>query len=290
MHLRLGLFGINLDVCGRDPDVLVRTAVAAEAAGWESVWTGEHYVLPVEFAPPSPAPADTPMLDPFVALAVVAARTSTLLIGTGVTVVPLHQPLALAKRVASLDVVSGGRLLFGVGVGYLEPEFEALGAPFDHRGDRTDECLAGMQAIWTEGGSTFDGRFVSFAGVGAEPRPVQRPTPPLHIGGHGVGAFRRAVRHGHGWYGFSLERDAIERCVAGLRAAAAEVERPSNLPPLEISVTPHPRLALDGPTLRRLDELGVARLILLAPSSARRDGDDLVRFVEELPATVPTRR
>jgi probable F420-dependent oxidoreductase len=282
--VKLGLFGINTDACGGgDPDLIVRVAVAAEAAGWESVWTGEHYVLPTEYVPPSPAPGDTPMLDPFLVLGIIASHTSTLLLGTGVTVVPLHQPLALAKRVASLDVLSRGRFLFGVGVGYLEPEFRALEAPFDRRGRRLMDQLAAMQAVWTDEAPSFQGQFLSFDGVRAEPRPLQRPTPPLHFGGYVPHSFRRAVQHGHGWYGFALDLPGIEHCLAGLRAAASEVERPGSLPPLEISVTPHPRLELDKATLDQLAELGVDRLILLPRWRRRIDGEELLRFVEESP-------
>src|SRR5687768_835231 len=163
--MKLGLFGINANACALDPEGAARVAQAAEAAGWESVWTGEHYVLPEPAVPESPARGDMPLLDPFVALAFVAAHTDSLLLGTGVTVVPLHQPLALAKRVASIDRVSNGRFLFGVGVGYLRPEFAALGAPFDHRGDRTVEYLDAMEAIWRVEAPRFQGRFVEYAGV-----------------------------------------------------------------------------------------------------------------------------
>lgn len=273
--MKLGLFGINFNVCARDPAVMTRVAVTAEEAGWESVWTGEHFVLPADFAPPSPAPPDTPMLDTFVALATVAAHTSTLLLGTGVTVVPLHQPLALAKRVVSLDVVSGGRFLFGVGVGYLEAEFRALDTPFDRRGRRLMDHLAAMQAIWTQ---------ESFEGVRAEPRPVQTPGPPLHFGGYVTHSYERAVTQGHGWYGFALDLPQIERCTAELRSVAAGLERPDRLPPLEVSVTPDPRMPLDPETMTRLSELGVDRLILLPPRGAHADGEKLLRFVEEEPA------
>lgn len=274
--MELGYFGINLDLCGARPDVMIRTAVAAEAAGWESVWTGEHYVLPDPRTPSSPAPPETPMLDPFVALGAVAARTTTLRLGTGVTVVPLHQPLALAKRVASVDVLSGGRVLFGIGVGYLREEFDALGAPFEDRGRRTDEALAAMHAIWAG----------PAGGVRAEPAPVQRPGPPVHVGGHVPASFRRAVAHGAGWYGFALDHDATAACVAGLQRAAAEVERPEALGPLEVSVTPNPRTALDAASVARFAELGVDRLILLPPRAGRTDPDALVRFVEDVPASL----
>src|SRR6516225_8273022 len=122
--MHFGLFGINMGPCV-EPEAAVRVARAAEAAGFESVWTGEHVVLPDPQVPPSPLPPEYPLLDPAVALAFLAAQTRTVRLGTGIIILPQRNPLALAKELASLDVVSGGRLLFGVGIGYLKPEFDA---------------------------------------------------------------------------------------------------------------------------------------------------------------------
>jgi probable F420-dependent oxidoreductase len=270
--------------------VAVRVAQAAEAAGWESAWTGEHYVLPDPALGRTPAPPETPLLDPFVALANVAAHTSTLLIGTGVTVVPVHQPLVLAKKVASLDRVSGGRFLFGVGAGYLAPEFAALGVPLAERGARLDEHLDAMRTIWaSEGFARFDGRFTRYADVRAEPRPVQRPGPPLHVGGYVPAAYERAVTRGHGWYGFALDPAGTEACLGALRAAEAAHDRPADLGPLEISITPPPGLRLDAAAFAAYAELGVDRLIVLPPRPPRDAGageiaDALVAFVDDLAA------
>jgi probable F420-dependent oxidoreductase len=280
--MQFGLFAINLDALAADPSAAVRVAIAAEASGWESVWTGEHYVLPDPRVPPSPSRPETPMLDPFVALTNIAAHTSTLRVGTGVTVVPWHHPLVLAKQVASLDRVSGGRFLFGVGVGYLEPEFRALGVPMAARGDRMMEHLDAMRAIWTPGRAGFDGRFVQFDGVRAEPVPLQRPYPPLHFGGHVAASFERAVRHGQGWYGFALGLDATQHAVEGLRQAQGEHDRPAELGDLEISVTPDPHLPLDEATVQAFAELGVTRLIVLPPREGRTDPEETVRFVEDV--------
>jgi len=286
--MKLGLFGINMDLCAADPGVAVRAARAAEAAGWESVWAGEHYVLPDPALGRTPAPPETPLLDPFVALTNVAAHTSTLLVATGVVVVPVHQPLVLAKKVASLDRVSGGRLLFGVGVGYLAPEFAALGVPLAERGARLDEHLDVLQAIWTtDGFARFDGRFSQFADVRAEPRPLQRPGPPLHFGGYVPATYERAVTRGHGWYGFALDPAGTEACLAGLRTAEAGFDRPAELGPLEISVTPRPGVPLDEAGLAAYAELGVDRLVVLPPrpprdASAGEIADALVAFVEDL--------
>jgi probable F420-dependent oxidoreductase len=280
--MRWGLFGINLDVLGRDPAAGVRVAQAVEAAGGESVWTGEHYALPDPRVAPSPSAPDTPMLDPFVALTNIAAHTSTLRVATGVTVVPYHPPLLLAKQVASLDRVSSGRFLFGVGVGYLAPEFEALGVPRADRGARTDDVLDALLAVWAPGRASHDGPYVRFDGIRAEPVPLQRPGPPLHVGGHVPVAYRRAVTRGQGWYGFALDVDATATAIAGLRAAADEHDRPAELGDLEVTVTPHPRVALDPAALAAFADLGVTRLVVLPPREGRDDPDATIRHVEDL--------
>jgi len=284
--VHLGLFLINTDVCATDPAAAVRIAVAAEAAGWESVWTGEHYVLPDPAVPASPAPPDMPMLDPFVALAHLAAHTQTLRLGTGVTVVPVHHPLVLAKQVASLDRVSGGRFLFGVGVGYLEPEFRALGVPLAERASRMDDHLDAMRAIWATAPAVHRGRHVTFSGVRAEPRPLQPSGPPLHVGGYVASSYRRAVTQGHGWYGFALDLAGTEQAVGDLRAALDRYERPAHLGPVEISITPPPTVTLDDATLAGYAALGVTRIIALPPRAGRNDAEAQVRFVDELGARI----
>ena len=279
--MRLGLFLINIDVCATDPAAAVRIAVAAEEAGWESVWTGEHYVLPDPPVPASPTTGDTPMLDPFIALAFLAAHTDTLRLGTGVTVVPVHHPLVLAKRVASIDRVSGGRFLFGVGVGYLAPELRALGVPLAERASRMDDHLDAMRAVW-RGETVHEGRHTSFSGVRAEPRPSRPDGPPLHVGGYVPAAYRRAVTRGHGWYGFALGPVEAATAIGDLRAALERHERPAELGAIEISITPPPGLLLDDDTLAAYAALGVTRLIALPPRAGARGADVQVRFVEEL--------
>jgi probable F420-dependent oxidoreductase len=273
--MRFGLFGINFGACAQ-PETAARVAQAAERAGFESVWTGEHVVLPDPQAPPSPVPAQVPMLDPAVALTHVAAHTQRLRLGTGIIILPQRNPLVLAKELASLDVLSGGRLIFGYAAGYLHQEFAALGIPFADRGARTDEYLDAILALWTQEKPRFAGRFVSFDGIDAQPRPVQQPHPPLVVGGQSPPAYRRAVSHGHGWYGFALDVERTRECLAGLEKAAAEVARPPELGRLEISISPPP--GLDGDGARRYAELGVDRLVLL-PAPAGEEG--LLAFVAE---------
>jgi len=278
--MKFALFGINMGVCS-NPDTAARVAQAAEAAGFESVWTGEHVVLPDPQVPPSPLPPHSSLLDPAVALAFVAAHTKKVKLGTGIIILPQRNPLVLAKELASVDVVSGGRLIFGLGIGYLKPEFDALGIPFDHKGSRSMEYLEAMKAVWSQENPAYQGRFVSFRGIQAKPQPVQKPHPAVVIGGHTAEAFRRAVQHANGWYGFALDLDATARCLAGLKQAAQEVNRPSSLGALEISITPGPGLDLD--MAKRYADLGVQRLI---PFRRAKTEQELLDFVSQTKDTL----
>src|SRR5438093_7197292 len=159
--MKFGLFAVNMGPCV-DPQVAARVAQAAEAAGFDSLWAGEHIVLPDPQAPPSPLPPQAAMLDPTVALAFLAAHTKTVRLGTGIIILPQRNPMVLAKELASLDVLSAGRLIFGLGIGYLRPEFDALGVSFDDKGARAMEYLGAMRAVWTDDKPAFDGRFVAF--------------------------------------------------------------------------------------------------------------------------------
>ena len=211
--------------------------------GCDSIWAGEHVVVPSPRVAPSPMEATDPIVDPLVHLAFVAAATERVLLATGIIILPQRNPLVLAKQAASLDVLSRGRLLLGIGAGYLEPEMTAVGVAMADRGARTDDYLAAMRALWSRPGPVeYHGRFADFGGVDAHPRPVQPDGPRIVVGGHTPAAFRRAVRHGHGWYGFGLTADDVARCLDGLDAAARDVDRPSELGNLEITVTPRHRL------------------------------------------------
>jgi probable F420-dependent oxidoreductase len=238
----------------------VRVAKAAETAGFDSLWAGEHHVIATSS---SRIPANARFLNPVVALTFMAAHTRTIRLGTGILLLPQHQPLILAKELASLDVLSGGRLMVGIGVGWAEAEFEALGVPFRERGARADEYLAAMRAIWSEETPDFHGRFVSFHDVRAYPHPVQQPNPPIIIGGRAPAVLRRTVEQANGWYGFALDLEETASVLAELREAARRYHRPESLGGLEISVAP--RVPIDKETAQRFAELGVHRLILIPP-------------------------
>jgi len=247
--------------------VLIRTVQQAEVAGLESVWAGEHVVLPDPRVAPSPMEPTESILDPVVALTFAAAVSTRLRLGTGVIILPQRNPLVLAKELASLDVLARGRLIFGVGVGYLEPEFRALGVELKNHGPRSDEYLAAMRSIWSDERPGFDGRFFSFGGVNAYPRPVQQPTPALVIGGRSAAAYRRAVEQAHGWYGFGMSPEQAAAALSDLRAAGERWPRPSALAELEISITP-PSGEVTRELVARYADLGVDRLILRPPHQA----------------------
>jgi len=274
--MKFGLFGINNGPCAF-PKCAAAVARAAEEAGFESVWTGEHVILPDPQAPPSPVPANYPMLDPAIALAFVAAHTTKIRLGTGIIILPQRNPVVLAKELASTDVLSNGRLIFGIGVGYLKPEFDAIGAPFDHKGARSEEWLAAMIALWSMPQPEFSGRWVKFKGVNAMPRPVQQPHPEIVFGGHTMEAYSRAARLAKGWYGFAQDLDGTAKCVEGLKAACKAAGR--RFEDVEVSITPNARVKVDRDTAKRYADLGVSRLILLQRGT---DEGELLKGVSEV--------
>src|SRR4051812_23042356 len=167
-RLHFGLFGLNTGPCSY-PEGATHIARVAEDVGWESLWVGEHVVLPEPRTQASPMNPRDRILDPVITLTYLAAHTHRLKLGTGVIILPQRNPLVLAKQLASLDVLAQGRLILGVGAGYLEPEFRAIGVPLEDRGTRTDEYLAAMKALWAMEQPAFHGRYVDFGGVQAFP-------------------------------------------------------------------------------------------------------------------------
>lgn len=264
--MKIGIFGINNGPLAQ-PERMLAVAREAESAGIESLWTGEHIALPDPHVAPAPVPPEYPMLDPSAALSFLAAATERIRLATGIIIVPQRNAVELAKELASVDVLSGGRLIFGIGVGYLKPEFDALGISFASKGPRTDEAIDAIRALWMQPKPSFHGRFISFSGINAFPRPVQQP-PPVVVGGWSPGALRRSVERGDGWYGFALDVESTRACVEGLRDAAKRFERPSELGTLELSVTP-PAGDIDAATVAQYAELGIDRLVLLPGSFGR---------------------
>jgi probable F420-dependent oxidoreductase len=216
------------------------------------------------------------MVDTAVALAYIASATTTIGLGSGIIILPQRQPAVLAKSLASLDHLSGGRLIFGLGVGYLEPEMTACGVPLAGRGRRSDEYLAAMRLLWTTDAASFQGEFVTFDSVTANPKPAQSSIPVV-VGGHTAAAARRAVQLAHGWYGFMRSVETVQADLAMLAEAADRHGRPDELGRLEISITPPGRLKPGD--LEAYAELGVDRLIL--QPGGHRSEDELLAYVEQ---------
>ena len=272
--MKFGLYGLHKG-SSVEPDTLARRALLAEEAGFESLWIGDHVALPLS----APDPPDEPRLELVVILAHLAALTTRVLLATGVAILPLRHPVLLAKQMASLDVLSKGRLIVGIGVGHVEQELEALGASVADRGARTDEYLAAMLALWDEPTPSFEGRFVSFSGVMERPRPVQQPHPPIVCGGHSPAAYRRAIEVANGWYGWGMDPEQTAEAMNQLREAGNRYERPAGLGDLEITITPPAKFDVD--MAHRYADLGVHRLVIQSHTSEGSAIDDLIETVSE---------
>jgi probable F420-dependent oxidoreductase len=285
--VKFGLYSINYGTCG-DPESLVRVAQYAEAAGLDSVWAGEHIVLPSPKPPDYDYGPEIPFLDAIVALALAAANTTSITVGTAILELPLHQPVLLAKQLASVDRIAAGRLVVGVGVGYLAPEFAALGVPLDERTTRTDEYLEAMRALWTMTAPEFHGRHVDFAGVDAQPRPVQAGGPPIMIGGNSALARRRAIANGRGWMPAGFDLDATRAARAALDRDLGELDRPASLGPFDFTII-SPQSPLDRDLVDTYRELGVDRLVVLPGAHVVTERphhavpiDDILRTVDHV--------
>jgi probable F420-dependent oxidoreductase len=282
----LGLVGVNLGPCATAHGI-TKLGALAEELGYDSIWVGDHVVLPSPRVEPSPLEPEHVVLDPLVTLALLAAVTKHVRLATGVLILPQRNPVVLAKQLASLDFLSQGRVIFGMGVGYLEPEMRAIGVPMQGRGARADEYLQAMRSLWEDKSPAYQGHHIQFADVDAHPRPTQNPIPVV-VGGHGVKAHRRAVRYGDGWYGFSLDRRATATQIDSLRREAQVAGR--DLDKFTITVTPSE--PLDREVIRDYAELGVHRLVVrlsaLVPGF-RRSGIPLSEYESVVQANAPGR-
>jgi probable F420-dependent oxidoreductase len=268
------------------PERIAAHVRAAEDLGFESVWIGEHMILPTVSQskyPYSadgrfPAPPDVPFHDPMIALGYAAALTTKIKLATGILVVPLRNAIATAKAVASLDVLSHGRVIFGVGVGWWAEEFAVVGAPFIDRALRTREYLELMKELWTADEPVYRGKTVGVEGVRFYPKPVQKPHPPIVVGGTSELALKRTVRYGDGWYGVAKSLDETRALIDRLRGLERDANRSA---PVEITLslrTGHP-ITLEE--VKRLGETGVDRALVGMPLRAFSE-DELARFRDDV--------
>ena len=225
-------------------------ATMAEEMGFDSIWVSEHVF---NAGPVHQRLGGRPYYDPLAILSYVAAITTRIGLGTSVLVLPYHNPIRLAKTAATLDVMSGGRLILGVGVGALEQELNALGARLAERGAIVDEAIAIMKELWTQEDPTYQGRYHSFSGMKFSPKPIQKPHIPLLVGGNSPGAIRRAARHGNGWHPTALPPAELTRKIEYLREQAEATGRDLSEVPVSI------RLDMDIPRGTRGEPAGQSR-------------------------------
>lgn len=273
-----------------EPETIVMAAGLAEEAGFHSIWASDHVILvdthersSYPYSPDRTFPtaaAQFDMLDPFVTLAFVAAHTRTIRIGTGICLVPERNPVITAKEVASLDRLSGGRLDFGIGIGWLREEFDALGVPWERRAARTTDYLAAMRALWSQDCVDYEGEFCAFSGVRSYPKPVQRPHPPIICGGESEAALRRAADLGDGWYGMNVSVEAARACIHKVSEYAKAAGRAKEL---HFSINPGMGQRISRDEMEELRDVGVDQIIM---GSFAASAQEVREEIERLAADV----
>lgn len=257
-------------------------AVRADELGFESVWMSDHLVFPLDLSgsphpgeEAPPVPPTTPVYDAFAWLAFIAAKTRRVRLGTNVYLLGLRHPFAAARAVQTLDIVSGGRAEIGIGAGWLRQEFAAAGLDPRSRGRRLDEALAVCKRLWSEEVVEHHGEFFDFGPVAFEPKPVQKPWPPIHVGGDSEAALRRAALHGNGWYGLAADPASAAAQTRRLRELLGEAGREGE--PFEVTLGGRLRAPED---LAAWEQAGVDRLVVSPWTRSRDWREGLEAFAE----------
>ena len=266
--MQLGVFSVQTEYT-IDIAVLARRA---EEMGFESIWVAEHPIIPEKTTCPYPGSANGEIpdaafriTDPFIALARASAVTEKLKLGTAICLVPEHNPLHLAKRVATLDMYSKGRFLFGIGAGWNKEETEIMGGDFEHRWTQTRESIEAMKELWGTEESEFHGKHYDFPAVYSFPKPARKPHPPIHLGGVAANVFKRVVAWGDGWMPYRITPVEVERGRQKLHELATDAGRD----PASIEVTVFtPPSGID--LMKRYEDAGADRLLV----ELRETGED----------------
>jgi probable F420-dependent oxidoreductase len=274
---------IGISLAMLNPSLWTEATLLADALGYESVWMPEHLVIPVQLAGSPiagaehpPVPPDVPVFEVFTYLGFLAGQTNQIRFGTYVYNIGLRHPLATARAVTTLDVLSGGRFEFGIGASWLRPEWDAVGLDFDSRGRRIDEAIEVCRRLWSEDVVEHHGEFFDFEPVMFVPKPVQSPWPPLHFGGDGPAALRRAALTGDGWIPLNHTMAEIPAAARTMARRRRDAGRPSEV---EISLAAN---SADGDDLRRFAEAGVHRALVRPWSSSKHALDGMRRFADEV--------
>lgn len=266
------------------PELIADFGRIIEERGFHSIWVPEHVVFFRDYASRYPYSENGKLpgnpdgvMEPLTALTFLAAHTERVRLGTGVCLVPQRNPIYTAKQVADVDYLSKGRLDFGIGIGWLREEFGALGIPWERRADRTRECVAVMKTLWCDEISSFEGEFYSVPECMQNPKPAQKPHPPLYFGGESEPALRRVADLGQGWFGYNLTSEQLEASLERLDTLLAEAGRSRS----DVKIQASPRGACDGDTLVRFRDLGTDQLVL---PLFGRDADSLRKRADALAA------
>ena len=259
------------------PEFVARLATGSEENGFASLWVTEHAVLFDDYASRYPyaengripAGGRAAFLAPFSTLAFLAARTEKIRLGTGICLVPQRNPVYTAKDVATVDWLSGGRVDFGIGIGWLAEEFAALAVPFEQRAKRCSEYIEVMRRLWCDETSRYEGEFYVLPACRQYPKPVQKPHPPIHVGGNSDAALRRVARYGDGWYGYGIDPEATGERV---RHLSDELERRGRaIDDIDVSVCPAENLVPDLDVVKRYRDVGVSQVVFLVASTGVED-------------------
>ena len=285
--MRIGLFTLGLGTAA-EPDVIRAVAQTAERTGVATLWAAEHVVLfdryesayPYSPTGAFPLGAQADWLDPFVTLTFAAAVTSRIRLATGICLVPEHNPLILAKEIASLDRLAKGRFALGVGIGWSAEEFAALGVPFARRAQRTREYIDVLRKLWSPGVASHHGEFIRFDDAGSFPKPVQGATLPVIFGGESEPALRRVAEYGDGWYGFNLDPSTAREKLARLDRLLGDNGR--SRANIEVIAAPYTQ-RISAEDLQRYQDLGVSEVVLLAtvPADPFAAVERVERFARE---------
>lgn len=272
-------------------DFVEAVGTSVDAGGFHSIWLGEHTVLFDDYRSRYPYSDDGSMavprtgglLEPLTSLAFLAACTQRVRLATGLYILPQHNPVAAAKAFANIDWLSNGRLDVGIGVGWAEDQFEALAVPWPKRGTRTNEYLEVLNCLWQDDPSSFDGEFYKLPPCRFHPKPIQKPGPPIYIGGNSLAALRRVARHGNGWLGISLDPDAFGKGVRRIETFAREAGRD----PATLEYVIYPAAgSTDLDLLKRYHDAGATQILVSAfGESAAEMGTEISRLADTFVST-----
>jgi len=291
-------FGVHLVAAGKmiEGEKIARVARRAEELGYDSLWVSDHIIFPTVLRSPYPYSLDgklpldpsNPLLEPFTVLSYAAAVTKTIKLGTSVIIVPYRDPLVTAKIVSSLDVLSGGRFIFGVGVGWLDEEFRVLRQNLRDRAAQTREALLAMKACWTQDDPEFHGKFFDFSGIKFAPKPKQKPHPPIWFGGNSMPALKRAVELGTGWHAVWMTPEEVAEKAAILRDLCSKAGK--NFADFPLSINVNHKVPLTVENVKRYEAAGVSMIFM--PRSFQADVDDMIKNMETFAKEVkePTER